>query len=627
MKKKLNNHGGFLIILLVGLVLRIFFASSQGFMNDELSAFFRVDYTTFSGLINQGVKLGDMHPAFYQVLLYYWVRWFGYGDFVMRIPAILFYIGSSLLIYKIGLKFFTKWAGVVAVLFLSTLVFSIIDTTLTRPYVSALFFSLVFYYGLFKLFSSKRREYKAYFLIILGSIGAMYSHYFAFFTISVVGFIALFFIHKKQIIPLVLCAIISVLLFIPHWPITAYQLSQGGLQWLGYPDREWFFRFIYLFLNNSEIILIITFILPLVAYFSNKYVSEERKYVSFGVISFLAVLILGYIVSYAYTPILREKGLLFSLPLALLAYGNLYNRFKERHRFFILTILFVGFTIHTIWIGKLYKPTHYGALKEIAQHTETYNTNYNQDSILYLGNFVNEKYFNYYYSESKADTLKFETKALWGDGNFEKKLSDVENILSKSNKPYVALLYSNMVYHPQIQELIRLYYPTIKENHLYFNSGTLLFLKEKSNRTYLDSLSKETHPEQFSKWKESTSTDTYLGELKLKVSELKELKSSKNSYFLIKGRGDKAYDSEYRVTVTAERENAPIKSFNNELEFYQHYDMNALKTENGEITYFLAFEISDNLKNDDIVKIFIQNNDNNAISAEKPIVYAVDYTK
>lgn len=627
MRKVLDTHGWLLTILVVGVVLRVVFIFNQGFMSDELSAWFRVDYNSFSELIDEGVKRGDMHPAFYQVLLFYWSKWFGTSEFILRFPALLFYISSCLVLYKIANSFFTKWAGVVAVLFLSTLVFPIIDTTLTRPYTAGIFFSLLFFFGLFKLFNDQKVNWFTSMLVLLGAVGAMYSHYFAFFTVGCVGILSLFFIHKKHRVFLILMGIVALICFLPHWTITAFQLSRGGLQWLPYPDKEWFFEFVFLFLNQSELILCIAVLLPVLAYFGNKYKSIHIRQVNFSVLAFFSVLVMGYLVSYLYTPVLREKGLLFVLPLGLLAYGNAFSRFKEHHRFFILSALFICFTVNSIWFGKLYKPVHYGALKEIAKITNDLNEKYGEDNILHFGNFVNPAYFDYYYDQQTPNEVKFARTSLWSDTSFNAVTFDVHQKTVASNKPYTMLIYSNMTMHPLIYEIIQFKYPFLEESHLFFNSGILLFSNKKTKRVYRDSISPSTHSNLYQEWKETYSDQTYLGELKISVGKLRELQSSSSQYFLILGWGEKQQNAEYRTTVVAERNGLPIEVNAKNFALYQHFDMQQVQKEGGEVNYFLPFKLTDNLKNDDIVKVFIQNNDNKRVSALKPKIYVVDLKK
>lgn len=624
LKNVLDRHGWMLTIVFVGVLLRVYFVINQGFMSDELSAWFRLGYNSFSELVSEGVMRGDMHPAFYQVLLFYWSKLVGTSELALRIPALIFYVSSCLIIYKIALTYFSKSAGIIALLFLSTLVFPIIDTTLTRPYTSGIFFSVLFYLGLFTLKNSKVLNWKSLFYITFGAVGAMYSHYFAFFTIGCVGLLATLFLKRNQVFYLISCGLFALICFLPHLEITSFQLSRGGLQWLAYPDKEWFFRFLYLFVNHSELILCTVVVLPVIAYFGNKYKSENVKHVQFSTLAFFSVLVLSYILSYAYTPILREKGLLFVLPLGLLAYGNGFDRFKEHHRFFIFSALLIGFTVNSIWQGKLYKPVHYGALKEISQSAKVLNKRYGEKEITYFGNFVNPAYFNYYYTKDSADSLDFNLTELWSDTDFERVIKQLNQYASSSKKFYAALVYSNMTMHPMVNEIMLRNYPTVVESDLYFNSGILLYSKKKKARHFSDSLTTVSHPNAYRSWSETYTNQTYIGELKVSVGELRKLKTSKEGYLLISGIGNKELDSEYRTTVVAERNGKPIQLFDDSFALYQHFDMQLLAPENGRVNYFLPFKLSDNLKNDDIVKVFIQNNENKRVNALKPKIYAVD---
>ena len=68
-----SNQWILLLILAVSVVLRLFHFSEIPFTHDEFSALSRLDFDSFSALINKGVKI-DAHPAGVQVFLYYWTK-------------------------------------------------------------------------------------------------------------------------------------------------------------------------------------------------------------------------------------------------------------------------------------------------------------------------------------------------------------------------------------------------------------------------------------------------------------------------------------------------------------------------------------------------------------------------
>jgi len=83
------SHLLFLLILAVAVFLRFYRISDIPFTQDEFSAIFRTDFTSFGDLINYGVK-PDGHPAGIQVLLFAIIRIFGVSRVLLKIPFLLF---------------------------------------------------------------------------------------------------------------------------------------------------------------------------------------------------------------------------------------------------------------------------------------------------------------------------------------------------------------------------------------------------------------------------------------------------------------------------------------------------------------------------------------------------------
>ena len=154
----LNKHAIFIWLMLCGFTLRILFIEHQGLSNDELSAWFRTRYVDWDSFWNLGVKTGDMHPFFYQAFLKYWVTLFGDSEFSLRATGLLFYASNSLLIYRICNRFFSKNTGLGIIALYSCLTFTIINTTLARPYNSGTFFLLLLFLSIVEINRSSKKQ-------------------------------------------------------------------------------------------------------------------------------------------------------------------------------------------------------------------------------------------------------------------------------------------------------------------------------------------------------------------------------------------------------------------------------------------------------------------------------------
>ena len=101
-----------------------------------------------------------------------------------------------------------------------------------RPYNSGVFFLLMAFYGILELKVNQAKLWKWTFIISLGLIGAMLSHYFAFLVALVLSGLGLFYVGRKRLLYLLAAGVLAVLLFIPHLPIAFFQVGRGGSGWL-----------------------------------------------------------------------------------------------------------------------------------------------------------------------------------------------------------------------------------------------------------------------------------------------------------------------------------------------------------------------------------------------------------
>ncbi|NSW45051.1 MAG: glycosyltransferase family 39 protein [Bacteroidales bacterium] len=129
------------LILLVAILLRFYRFFDIPYTLDELSALNRTFYSSFSELIEKGVY-NDGHPALIQIFLFYWVHWFSYNEWIVKLPFLLMGIASIYLIYRIGKEWFSETVGIIASTWMTTLQFTIMYSQIARPYASGLFFVL-----------------------------------------------------------------------------------------------------------------------------------------------------------------------------------------------------------------------------------------------------------------------------------------------------------------------------------------------------------------------------------------------------------------------------------------------------------------------------------------------------
>ena len=100
------------IILLTATILRFIKYPEIPFTHDEFSAIFRLDFGSFSEMIDKGVRI-DGHPAGIQVFLWCWTKLFGLNEWVVKLPFTIMGILSVFLIYIIGKKWYNLTTGLI----------------------------------------------------------------------------------------------------------------------------------------------------------------------------------------------------------------------------------------------------------------------------------------------------------------------------------------------------------------------------------------------------------------------------------------------------------------------------------------------------------------------------------
>lgn len=317
-----SNQIILVFILLIAALLRFYHFSDLPFMWDELSAWSRLRFDSFSELINEGV-MPDGHPAGVQVFLYYWTLWFGDKEWVVKLPFNLMGLASVWIIYRIGSIWFSEKSGLIAAAFLATLQFFVLYSPIARPYSSGLFLTLtmVCFWSLY-MFQTPKRTYLAGF-IVFAALSA-YNHHFSLLFAAIVGLSGLILIPKNLLKEYLLSGIIIFILYIPHLPIFFHQLGIGGIGgeglWLTKPEWTFIFDFFQWFFQYSifnYMIAGVFFVLSLLFCIRNCFYQKRIKILLLFIWFSLPILI-GLAYSIYVNPVIQFSMLIFSFPYFLL---------------------------------------------------------------------------------------------------------------------------------------------------------------------------------------------------------------------------------------------------------------------------------------------------------------------
>ena len=616
-KEYLSKHGIFLLFLFVAGLLRFAFIDVQGLSHDELSAWNRIgDYDSFSEMLRLGV-LPDMHPAFMQVLLQYWVKIFGDSAFAMRIPSTLFGMAAILLLYRLGIRFFNQRVGLIASLLLMFPVFSILHTTLARPYAPGLFFIMLLLYGVFRLEDSRvKSQYTgSSLLIILGATGAIYTHYYAGFSAGILGIAALYYVRTNRWVYLILSGFISMVLFLPHWHITKEHLSRDGLGWLGKPKLQWLVDYFVTYFNSSGWIILFVLIVLVLAGILNRFTMSHKA--RFLFLAFLSIYFLSHLVSWFYTPILREPGVLMFTPLLFLSFADWFKEWPRKNFKIWLLTIFSGFGYHSVYNAGLFQIKHFEPFREMVDLIQIHDDKYGRENMLRFCNVTDVNYLNYYARKTGAN-LDFELTLI----EEIEEIHELARWIEKTEKEYVMLARTNRAQNVIQLEIIQNKFPKQEVAHYFFNANFNIWSRgDFSDRHFLKEFNPANQPEWFANWNSDTTKNEFIGDLKIPVSTLRREKS----YLLLKSIGwieDSA--TSLNFVVVGER-NGEIVSQGESSVLYQAWDQLALQNIHGNRCFYTAIEIPEKLKDSDELHVYFWNRNFAQVKIEKPRIYVVPW--
>jgi hypothetical protein len=389
-------------VLLLGAALRLGMPSDFAFINDELSTWAKVRYDSVGEVI-ANIKAVDSHPVGLYVFVYYWTGIFGTSEWAIKLPFLLMSIFSMGLVYQLGRLWFSRATGLLALAAFATLQFPIWWSHIARQYQSGSFLTLLMAYCWTQWLVKQGPEKRYYWGFILAGAAACYNHYFSGLFAAVVGLSGLFWVTRAQLGRYVLAGVLMVGLFLPHVPITLFQLQYAdGHLWYGVPDSGFFEQHLRYLFHYSRWCLGGTFLLAFLGIIFYYYNRTKTTPTNAGKLRLTALLwfvtlpAFGYWYSVQFSPILRPSHLLFSFPYLLLLLFSFYND-QLKIGYLALLLFFILGTNTTTLIEKRrhFEVVHTHPYKPYIQHTKDFLATHDRDSVtIILGE--NPLYLSYY---------------------------------------------------------------------------------------------------------------------------------------------------------------------------------------------------------------------------------------
>jgi 4-amino-4-deoxy-L-arabinose transferase-like glycosyltransferase len=243
------------LVLLLALVLRLVNLNQSLWLDEAVQAITAKE--SFSYIFQE--ILGDFHPPLYHFLMHFWVRLFGTSEIALRMPSVLFGVGTVYLVYKIAkqLSVISDQRSVgqkkpvtdnrslvtIAAIFMASAPFHIYYSQEARMYSMACFFATLSVYFFIKVISyqasgisdrgsvTSNRWLVAKYLIT--TVLLIYSDYFGFLVLA--AQLLILFLQKKYKF-LVHCSLFIVLTYLPWIPMFIKQLQVGSSATTALPE-------------------------------------------------------------------------------------------------------------------------------------------------------------------------------------------------------------------------------------------------------------------------------------------------------------------------------------------------------------------------------------------------------
>lgn len=371
-----NKHFFILIIILfIGLVLRLKNINFYSFWYDEL---FSVDFSYPSRTFNQMIQLTveDVHPPFYQILLWLWFKVFGVSEFIARSLSVCIGILTIIASYVLAKEFYDKKISLTIAFIFSTNFFLIWYSQEARSYQLTILLSILSYLYFYRTLIYN--DNKNLFLFWLVTIAWMYTHYFSFFIISTQIIFAIIFLifftkDKKKLIKII--SISAVIFFISLLPLLPYIINivnNDTFYFLKKPSSLYFLTHIHYYFGYGGIFFVLfSFLISIYFIFKNKLEKKEKIFLSM----FFTWLIFGYLIlyiksTYSFSLVQLRYTIVMIPPIVILSLFGI----SKLHKFLqiILLLIFIVFSYKVLFLDvpENYRQNHRDILKYVSNNKQ-----------------------------------------------------------------------------------------------------------------------------------------------------------------------------------------------------------------------------------------------------------------
>lgn len=352
---------GLAAIILLALLLRVYTLGDESLWLDEV---FSVNSAnkSITSIIEHESSWTAVSPPFYYIILHFWMKLFGYSEFSIRFPSVIFGVASIYVIYRVGKLIYSEEVGIICAFLLSISFFHIRYSQEARFYALLTFLILLSNFYFVRLLKEKNIKDACIYIVITTAM--TYTHFFGLFYIMFQN-IYYFLAHRKNMKFWIVIQGTILLLFAIWIPVLVKQTTKVG------DDSWWIPRPTYITLFNtfksfagSDINLYLFVILGIIGII---FIYKEEFNDRIFLLLWLFIPIVTSLSISLIRPIYVDRYLIGSLPaIVLLISKGIFNFRKS-----LMILLLIAITISAIFpLEKYYAVPEKEQWREVTSYIE-----------------------------------------------------------------------------------------------------------------------------------------------------------------------------------------------------------------------------------------------------------------
>ena len=345
--KIFNNYYHYIAVILIGIILRFYYSSLESYWFDEQITFYVSDPSlSFQETLLRSHST-DYSPFLFNFFLKIWFTIFGYSPDVGRYFSVLCGIMSIFFLTYISFLIFKKRSLFITLFLSSFNIFLISYSAETRAYSLIFLLSLVNIYFFIEMFILKKQNKTSIFLFSLFSLLILLSHPFTILILaSELIFLFIDDLKNKKTIYLnylIFFIILFLYLLIEHkYLIRIINFSPPEF-FINNPSLDFFANFYFSHFFGSRIMGLIYLLIFISLLINNASKIFNNKFYLFLFILFVLSYAIPIIYGHIFTPILKDRYIIFVLiPIILLISSLIYEIKNKRLKNYLIAFIFVS---------------------------------------------------------------------------------------------------------------------------------------------------------------------------------------------------------------------------------------------------------------------------------------------